>query len=101
MQKRRGPSPIDEAIRGFLRENHLGSRSQGNEVLAAWDGVLDSEMQKHASAVRFARGTLTVEVDSGTLLSEFKTFTGEGLRKRANDALGATKIKKIAYKLRG
>lgn len=101
MEKRRGPSPLKEAIRGFLREHRLSERSQGNEVLTAWDGVLDPELRQHACAVRFQRGTLTVEVDSTVLLHDLKTFSGEAYRKKANDSLGATQIKKVAYKLRG
>ena len=99
--KPRGPRPIDDAIRAFLRESGIGSTPRHSKVFDAWSGAVGTEVSAHAVPVRFRKDELTVEVDSATHLHELKNFTGETYRRKANDDLGSEKIRKIVFRLRG
>ena len=50
--------------------------------------------------VAFRGGQLTIEVDSSVALAELKGFHGEGIRARANAALGEARIRKVTFKLK-
>lgn len=69
-------------------------------MLDAWKEAAGSALAQRAEAVRFRRGELVVEVSSAPLLSELKGFTGEGLRKRANELLGADRIARVLFRTR-
>ena len=100
-QKPRGPAPIDELIRSFLREQGLGASGNHARVFNAWRDVLEPGLRQHAEPVRFRAGELVIEVDSAAHLQEMKNFTGESYRKRANERLGKQAIRRIVFKLRG
>ena len=97
----RGPLPIQDLIRSFLRESGLGSGGSHARVFQAWKEALDPELEGHAEPVRFRGGELVVEVASATHLQEMKNFTGNTYRKRANERLGKTAIRRVVFKLRG
>jgi len=100
-KKRGGPSPIQDAIQAFLRESGIRSGTRDARTFRAWSRALEPGLRPRAQPVRFQGGTLTVEVDSATHLQELRSFTGEDVRRRANDALGGERIQRVAYKLRG
>jgi hypothetical protein len=53
-----------------------------------------------ATPVAFQGGQLTVEVGTPLALAELKGFHGEGLRTKANAALGEQRIRKVVIKLK-
>ena len=54
---------------------------------------------QRARALRFADGELLVEVASAATLQELKGFTGEELRRAANQRLGCERIRRVTFKL--
>jgi hypothetical protein len=50
--------------------------------------------------VAFRTGQLTIEVTASVHLAELKGFHGEGIRARANTALGEQRIHKVIFKLK-
>ncbi len=100
-RKKRGPSPIDELIKSFVRDHGLRSGGGYTQVFRAWNEALPAPLRPHAQPVRFRGGELTVEVDSATHMQELKNFTGESYRKKANDRLGKDTIRRVGFKLRG
>ena len=100
-RKKRGPSPIDELIKTFVRDHGLRTGGGYAQVFRAWTESLPAPLQKHAQPVRFRGGELTVEVDSATHMQELKNFTGENYRCQANDRLGKETIRRVGFKLRG
>lgn len=94
---RRGKATLAEAIRVWLDQAGLSGAAKESRVLTAWSRAAGSTARR-ARAVRFQRGVLTVEVSSSALLQELSAFTGEGLRKAANRALGSDRIDRIVYK---
>ena len=102
MQKptRRGPLPIQDAIRAFLREAGLNTAPGDSQVFDAWTQAVGPELERRALPVRFRRGELTVEVNSAVHLQELKNFTGDGYRRKANERLGNETIRRLVFKLR-
>jgi hypothetical protein len=68
-------------------------------VFGAWRRTVPRELGDAARPVRFRDGELLVEVRSSAHLHELRTFTGEELRRRLNDALGRDFVRSIAFKL--
>jgi predicted nucleic acid-binding Zn ribbon protein len=97
--ERRGKSTLSDAIQVWLRQAGLTGAMGERRVLSAWTREAGN-IARRARAVRFERGVLTVEVSSSAQLHELSSFTGEGLRKAANRALGSDRIDRIAYKLK-
>lgn len=95
-----GPQPIASAIRAFLKESGLRRPAGDERVFRAWSDAAGSPWTEHATPVSFRGGQLVVEVASSVHLSELKGYHGEGIRGRANTALGEARIKKVVFKLK-
>ena len=96
----KGPQPIADLVRGFLREHGLARPAGDERVFAAWSTAAGPTWKTRAVPVAFRAGQLTLEVASSLDLQELKSFRGEGFRVRANTGLGQTLIHKLAFKLR-
>ncbi len=100
-RRNRGPSPIQDALKTFLRERGLTAPKRDARTFRAWESALGVRLSKKAEPVRFQRGELTVEVESSAHLQELKNFTGEGYRERANEILQQPDaIRRVVFKLR-
>ena len=83
MQKKqtRGPRPLGDLIKEFVREQGLGVTGGRDRAFQAWTDAMGSESDK-AKPVRFRNGELTVEVASTVHMHGLKSFQGEGYRRR-------------------
>ena len=97
----RGPRPIGDAIRSFLKESGLRQPARDERVFRAWGDATGSDWSRRAIPVSYRSGQLTIEVDSSVHLQELKNFRGEGYRTRANQSLGQDLIRKVVFKLKG
>ncbi|MEM7307145.1 MAG: DUF721 domain-containing protein [Planctomycetota bacterium] len=98
MEKRhsKGPVPLADAIQGFLREAGLGSRTRNQEVFEAWKQAFGE--RPRVRPVSFRSGDLTIEVGSAALRQELKSFTADNFRRKANQILGDTRIRRVIVK---
>jgi len=96
----RGPQPIADLLRQFLKENGVRRRSGDERLLQAWTEAAGATWKPRATPVAFRGGQLIVEVTSPLDLAELKGFAGEGIRKRANAALGEERLRKVVFKLK-
>ena len=96
----RGPQPIAEAIRLFLKDAGVRRASGDERVLRAWTEAAGPSWRKRATPVAFRSGQLTVEVATPLALAELKGFQAEGLRARTNAALGEERVRKVVIKLK-
>jgi predicted nucleic acid-binding Zn ribbon protein len=87
-------------MEGYLRESGLASKLALRRIYAAWDGACGPRLAAHARPVRFRDGQLLVEVQSSAHLHELENFTGEGLRRAANQRLGRAEILKVDFQLK-
>lgn len=98
---RNGLSSLSDSLSDYMRETGLTRRGRGDApVYAAFEAAAGAELARRARPVRFARGVLTVEVDSASHLHELESFRGEELRQRVNAALGRNDVRRIAFKPR-
>jgi hypothetical protein len=97
---RKGLAPLDLAVKDFLKTSGIVSRLGAWPIYQAFLQAAGSTFERRARPVRFARGTLTVEVDSAAHLAELQGFRGGEIRARANEILGRPDIQKIAFKLK-
>lgn len=97
---RSGLSSLQESLGSYMRATGLTRRRAESPVYAAFDAVAGSDLARRARPVRFARGVLTVEVDSASHLHELESFRGEEMRQRVNRQLGRDDVRKIAFKPR-
>ena len=74
----RGPRPIGDAIRSFLKESGLRQPARDERVFRAWSDAVGSDWSRRAIPVSYRSGQLTIEVDSSVHLQELKNFRGEG-----------------------
>ena len=102
MQKQgaRGPRPIHELIRSFIREEGLGKQGRSERVFRAWDEAIGDDLKRAARPVRFRGSELCVEVSSSAAFYELRNFTGEDYRRAANERLGNEAIRRIVFRLR-
>jgi hypothetical protein len=96
----RGPQPIADLLRQFLKENGVRRPSGDERLLQAWAEAAGAPWKQRATPVAFRGGQLIVEVSSSLDLAELKGFAGEGIRKRANAALGEDRLRKVVFKLK-
>ncbi|MCY2959805.1 MAG: DUF721 domain-containing protein [Planctomycetota bacterium] len=97
---RRGVSSLQDSLASYLRETGLARRRSESPVYAAFDSAAGADLARRARPVRFARGVLTVEVDSASHYHELVSFRGEELRARVNQLLGTADVRSIAFKAR-
>lgn len=97
---RNGLSSLQDSLSSYLRETGLARRRTESPVYAAFDAAAGPDLARRARPVRFARGVLTVEVDSSSHYHELVSFRGEELRLRVNEMLGKPDVRRIAYRAR-
>ena len=97
---RRGVASMHDALESFLRESGISGRARHQPAFRAWNEAAGEELARRARPVRFARGELTVEVESAAHLHELTNFTGETLRASANQILGKQEIRRVVFRLK-
>ena len=96
--KPRGPRPIGDEIRAFLRDTGIGIAPLEARVFRAWREACGGDA---ARPVAFRSRDLVVEVATPALLQDLKSFNGDRFRRRANELLGDERIRRVIVKLKG
>jgi hypothetical protein len=103
---RGGVSPLDAALKSFLRTSGIGEHLGPWAIFRAFADAAGPTFSRHARAVKFTRGELLVEVDSAAHLAELKGFLGDEIRSRANELLVASgskssgDLRRITFRLK-
>jgi len=85
-----------------MREGGLGQQGRSERVFRAWSEAFQAtgKAPEATSPVRFRGGELTVEVAASAVLYELRNFTGNTIRKQANQKLGSEVIRRVVFRLR-
>jgi hypothetical protein len=97
---RAGLVSMQDSLGTWMREQGLSRHRATPAAHFAFAAACGAQLAAQARAVRFARGTLTVEVDSAALLHELETFRAEDLRRATNHHLGRPDVRRIVFKPR-
>jgi len=95
---------MGEAVSSYLRWSGLDRKAGDVEVLRVWQEACRKScgeaLAGKARAVRFRMGILTVEVESAPHFHELASFRGDQLRRIINRELGASRVRRIDFKLK-
>ena len=98
---RQGLRKLADSVQVYWRESGLNRRPKESQIYDAVHTTLGVQYGRHARAVKFTRGIVTVEVSSRAHHMELSSFAGAGVVEAANRILGAERITKIVYKSKG
>jgi len=100
-EPRRGrpePSSLGDLLGDITRAAGIDRPKRTDPIFDAWNDVAGEKLSAVARPVRFRQGELAIDVSSASHYHELVAFTGEGLRKRLNEALGEERVKRLAFK---
>lgn len=102
----------DEAMRRDFRSKEAGSlveqalgglrleqRSSETQILKAWNHLLDPVLCEHAHPVGIRKGTLFVQVDHPTWLSEIVRYRRHEILERLQHCFGKEMIQRVSYRI--
>ncbi len=84
MDRRKGPSQIDQVVGGILRKLESGTGKKGDAVRTAWERSATQKTAEHTQPVSFKKGVLMVIVENTTWLYKL-TMEKRDLVKKFNE----------------
>lgn len=94
--KRRGPTPVGEALGQFLEKSGLAERIEEASVVPEWEQLVGAAIAQVTKPARVSGGTLFVAVRSSAWMMELSMMQGEIIR-RLNAGRKRGKIQKIRF----
>ena len=93
-------STLRDAIASFMQQSGLGRPMLSDQIGRVWCEILGPEIAKHTRLSRtIKQGTLTVEVDSPSLLAELSSFRKGEILKGLQERVKRKHIEDIRFKL--
>src|SRR5690349_19415388 len=100
-KSRRAPDPavpLGQEMIGFFKQSVQKRHTKFSKIAQCWGALVPEALNDHCALESFARGTLTVIVDSSSHLYELKQLLLAGLEKQLLLACRAAGLRKIALK---
>jgi predicted nucleic acid-binding Zn ribbon protein len=94
--KRKGPTPLGQALEKLLDATDLGERIEEARVVPEWEQRVGEAIARVTRPSRVSRGTLFVAVRSSAWLMELKMMQSEILR-RLNAGRKRGRIESIVF----
>jgi predicted nucleic acid-binding Zn ribbon protein len=94
--KRKGPTPLGEALGKFLEESGLVERIEEASIVPEWEERVGEAIARVTRPARVSHGTLFVAVRSSAWMMELNMMRGEILR-RLNAGRQRGKIQQIRF----
>ena len=82
-----------------LARLRLEQRVAESQIQAVWKRTIDPVIAEHAQPVGLARGTLFVNVDSSTWLSEIVRYRRHEILERIQLVVGKAMVQKISFRV--
>src|SRR5580698_3352979 len=92
----RGAEQVVSRVLGDLK---MDSRRAEIEIVKVWNSLLDPNIVAHAQPANLHKGTLFVNVDSSTWLSEIVRYRRKEILDRLQHSFGKTYIQKISFRV--
>jgi hypothetical protein len=88
-----------DVMPNLMKDLRIDSRRAEAEVVKVWNEAIDPAIVAHAQPTGLRKGTLFVEVDSSTWLSEIVRYKRKEILDRLQHSFGATLIQKISFRV--
>jgi predicted nucleic acid-binding Zn ribbon protein len=82
-----------------MNDLNLDTRRAEIEVIKVWNSLIDPVVTAHAQPANLHKGTLFVNVDSSTWLSEIVRYRRKEILDRLQHSFGRTAIQKISFRI--
>ena len=102
------PLEIAQAVRArsagdvlsrVMSDLHMDNRRAEVEVVKVWNSLLDPNIVAHAQPVGLRKGTLFVNVDNSTWLSEIVRYRRKEILDRLQHSFGRELIQRISFRI--
>lgn len=91
--------PVSQSLTQVLSNLRLDKRRAEAEVVKVWNHLLDPNIVAHAQPVGYRNGTLFVNVDSNTWLSEIVQWRRKEILDRLRHSFGPDFIMRISFRV--
>ena len=89
----------DQVVSNVLADLKMDSRQAEIEIIKVWNSLLDPNIVAHAQPANLRNGTLFVNVDSSTWLSEIVRYRRKEILDRLQHSFGKNYIQKISFRV--
>lgn len=94
--KKHNDQPINEVLKGLLKQGPLKSGYYDAQVKKIWREKLGKLILNHTTSIFFAKGVIYLKISSAPLRQEL--FMGkQSLKKRFNEELGENLVNEIIF----
>lgn len=87
------------AVAAVLKGIRIDRRQAEAEIVRVWNSLIDPTIAVHAQPAGIHNGTLFVNVDNSTWLSEIVRYRRKEILDRLQNSFGRQMIAKISYRL--
>ena len=91
--------PTSELMPEVLAALNLEQRLAESQILQIWDRVMDRTITAHARPVGLRRGTLFINVDSNTWLSELVRYRYDEMLEKLRLCVGEDKVQRMSLRV--
>lgn len=91
--------PVGQLIPQVLAGLRLEERVAESQIQSVWQRTIDPLIAQHAQPAGLVRGTLFVNVDSSTWLSEIVRYRRHEILERLQLAVGKAMVQKISFRV--
>ena len=90
---------VGELLPALMKDLRLDARQAEAEVVKVWNALIDPAVTAHAQPANLHKGTLFVNVDSSTWLSEIVRYRRKEILDRLQNSFGKSVVQKISYRI--
>ena len=88
-----------DVLSRVMSDLHMDNRRAEVEVVKVWNSLLDPNIVAHAQPVGLRKGTLFVNVDNSTWLSEIVRYRRKEILDRLQHSFGRELIQRISFRI--
>lgn len=94
-----GTQPMATLLPKVLSSFRIEQRRAEVEIVRVWNNLLDPNITAHAQPAGIRKGTLFVNVDSSTWLSEIVRYRRKEILDRLQHSFGSSVIARISFRV--
>ena len=90
---------VGELLPSLLKELRIEARQADVEIVKVWNALIDPAVTAHAQPHNLHKGTLFVNVDSSSWLSEIVRYRRKEILDRLQNSFGKSVVQKISFRI--